>query len=126
MIKKIIVYSDFFNAPKELKDLAKELGYSSYQDENFVIDARAVAFVESKFKRYENIYKGESRKGELIRSGGFAQVVKVDTDRTWMLEDYDFDYDAGITGYKHVRYVDVSIDSNGRVTIKKEMNLIDF
>lgn len=126
MIKKIIVYSDFFNAPEDLKDFAKQLGYSSYQDENFVSDARAVAFVESKFKRYENIYKGEPRKGELIRSGGFAQVVKVDTDRTWMLEDYDFDYDAGITGYKHVRYVDVSIDSNGRVTIKKETKLIDF
>ena len=112
---KVVIYTDGFVAPDELIVFAVVNSFDSIYDPAFVSDPRTIEFIEARLQKPFDVYIG--RQSNKYRTGfaGFAQIVEVDPNRTWILKD---NYSVCI-GYQEVEYVDVVVDKNGKVSIKK-------
>ena len=112
---KIVIYSGGFMPPDELIELASANSFSSIYDPAFVSDPRTIQFVEDRLTKPYDIYRGRPSNKYRVGFAGFAQIVEVDPSKTWRLRD---NYSVCI-GYREVEYVEVVVDPNGQVSVKK-------
>ena len=107
---KAIIFGYDFDAPDELKDFIKSLGYDNFDYRSFDImfDSRVVEFCEQRLSPLwdEMVYKG--KKNTYFRCGfaGAGYIRNIDICRKWNIK-YNH-VDAPI-----INYVDVSTNKYG-------------
>lgn len=116
---KAILFPYWFEAPDELNEFCKSIGYDNPDYSNnydLMFDGRVVEFCEQRLSPLwnENVYKG--RKSSKFRVGfaGAGHIREIDITRKWRLK-YN-NVDAPI-----VDYVDVSVNDYGMVSVISEV-----
>ena len=107
---KAIIFSKWFEAPDELIDFAKSIGYENpdfSNDFNIMFDSRVVEFCEQRLSNlwYEMVYKGRTTHSRKIGFAGAGYIREIDTTRKWRLRYNN-------TSAPIIDYVDVYINTN--------------
>lgn len=101
---KAIIFSRWFEAPDELVDFCKSIGYNNpdFNDFNLMFDSRVVEFCEQRLSSLwdEKVYKGRDNYKFKIGFAGAGYIREIDTTRQWRLA-YN-NVDAPIVKYVHV------------------------
>lgn len=112
---KAIIFGDFFEAPDELNEFCKSIGYDNPDySHNFdlMFDKRVVEFCEKRLSSLWNemVYKGKESYKFRIGFAGAGHIRDIDTTRKWRLTYNNVDAPV-------VRYVDVKVNEYGYVSI---------
>ena len=111
---KAIIFSDWFEAPDELNDFCKSIGYDNpnYHSHKLMFDSRVVDFCEQRLTELwdEPVYKGRNSRKFRIGFAGTGYIREIDTTKRWRLK-YN-NVDAPI-----VDYVDIHVDDYGYTAI---------
>lgn len=112
---KAILFDYCFEAPDELDEFCKSIGYNNpnyFNNYDLMFDSRVVEFCEQRLSKLwnENVYKG--RESYKFRCGfaGAGYIRDIDTTRKWRLK-YN-NVDAPI-----VNYVDICVNDYGYVSV---------
>ena len=117
-MKKVVLMSNFFEAPDEFITYIKSLGYDSYDyRKNFklMFDERVIDFVEKRTTNIMNrkVYKGKESYKYKIGFAGLAVVKEVDTSKKWIIDYDNLDIPC-------IQYVDIKTNEYGFTTLKAE------
>lgn len=112
---KAIIFSRWFEAPDELNDFCKSIGYDNpdySNDYNIMFNARVVEFCEQRLSGLwdESVYKGRTSHKFRIGFAGAGHIREIDTTRKWRLKYSNVD--API-----IDYVDIRINDYGYVSV---------
>lgn len=114
-MKKAILFDYCFEAPEELVDFCKSIGYSNpdfANDFDLMFDQRIIEFCEKRLEPLwsEKVYKG--RESYAFRCGfaGAGYIREIDTSRVWNLRHNNVD--API-----INYVEVSTNKYGYLSV---------
>ena len=119
---KAILFSNWFEAPDELNNFCKSIGYENPKystDFDLMFDPRVIEFCEQRLSKLwnERVYKGKESYKFRVGFAGAGYICDIDTTRKWRLQ------------YNHVDaplidYVDIKVNDYGRVSIisKEELN----
>lgn len=113
---KAIIFSHWFEAPDELNNFCKSIGYENpdySNDYDLMFDSRVVDFCEqrlSKFGDGEEVYRGKKDSRYRVGYAGAGRVRDIDTTRKWIIE------------YNHInapiiRYIDICVNDYGYVSL---------
>lgn len=112
---KAILFSYGFEAPDELNEFCKSIGYNNPNysvNYDLMFDNRVIEFCEQRLSKLwgEYVYKGKDSNKYKIGFAGAGYIREIDTTRTWKL------------GYSHVDapvidYIKVHINKYGYLTI---------
>ena len=112
---KAIIFDSWFEAPEELINFCKELGYEiTNRINNFDImfDNRVIEFCEKRLTPLwgERVYKGKESYKFRVGFAGAGYIRDIDTTKKWVIE-YDH-VDSPV-----IKYVDVNVNKYGNVSI---------
>lgn len=112
---KAILFDCYFEAPDELNEFCKSIGYKKPDYSNnydLMFDSRVVEFCEQRLSNLwnEKVYKGRDSYKFRIGFAGAGYIRDIDTTRNWRLK-YN-NVDAPI-----VDYVDVVVNDYGYVSV---------
>ena len=101
---KAILFPYWFEAPDELNEFCKSIGYENpdYSDFEIMFDPRVVAFCEERLTPLwdEKVYKGRETIKCRVGFAGAGYIRDVDTDKHWVLKYSNVD--APIIDYINV------------------------
>ena len=87
---KAILFSRWFEAPDELNEFCKSIGYENpnYSDLTLMFDPRVVAFCEQRLSPLwdEKVYKGKESIQFRVGFAGAGYIRDIDTNRNWQLK----------------------------------------
>lgn len=114
---KAILFSNYFEAPDELKEFLESIGYNSpinYQSFDLMFDERVINFCEQRLSKLwsEKVYKGRTSYNFRCGFAGAGYIREVDTTRTWRIK-YNH-LDAPI-----IEYVSAKVNKYGYLSIEK-------
>ena len=101
---RAVIFSEWFEAPDELKEFATSCGYDFFSNRNYDImfDSRVVDFCEKRLSRLwsEMVYKG--RKNYKFRCGfaGAGYIRDINVNKHWIIKSNHVD--APIITYVYV------------------------
>lgn len=114
-IIKAILFDYYFEAPDELDEFCKSIGYENpdySNDFKLMFDERIVKFCEERLSKLwnEQVYKGKESYNFRIGFAGAGYIRNIDTTRKWRIK------------YNHVDaplidYVDIIINDYGYVSV---------
>lgn len=112
---KAIIFSYWFEAPDELNEFCKSIGYINpdySKNYDLMFDNRVIEFCEQKLSNLwnEKVYKGRESYKFRVGFAGAGYIREIDTTRKWILK-YNH-VDAPI-----INYVDIDINNYGHVSI---------
>ena len=112
---KAILFPYWFEAPDELNEFCKSIGYDNpdySNDYNLMFDSRVVEFCQQRLSNLwnEKVYKGRDSYKFRIGFAGAGYIRDIDTTRKWQLK-YN-NVDAPI-----IDYVDIIINDYGYVSV---------
>ena len=112
---KAILFDYYFEAPDELNDFCKSVGYKNPKySTNFdlMFDQRIVEFCEKRLSRLwnEQVYKGKESYKFRVGFAGAGYIREIDTTRKWRIK-YN-NVDAPI-----IDYVDINVNDYGRISL---------
>lgn len=112
---KAILFDYYFEAPDELNDFCKNIGYDNPNYSNnfdLMFDQRVIEFCEQRLSRLwnEQVYKGKESYKFRVGFAGAGYIREIDTTRKWRIK-YN-NVDAPI-----IDYVDVNVNDYGRVSL---------
>ena len=107
---KAVIFSKWFEAPDELIDFCKSIGYDNtdfVNDFDLMFDSRVVEFCEQRLTNLwdEQVYRGRQNYRYRIGFAGAGYIREVDTKRKWRLKNNRVN--API-----VEYVEVYVNTN--------------
>jgi len=110
-----IIFCDCFEAPDELNEFCKSIGYDNPDYSNnydLMFDSRVVDFCKQRLSRLwnEKVYKGRDSHKFRVGFAGAGYIRQIDTSRKWRLK-YN-NVDAPI-----IDYIDVVVNSYGHISI---------
>lgn len=107
---KAIIFDDFFDAPDELNEFIKSLGYKYFNNRNFDImfDSRVVDFCKQRLSPLWNemVYKGKESYKFRCGFAGAGYIRYIDTSKKWNIKFNNVD--API-----INYIDVHTNDYG-------------
>lgn len=89
---KAIIFPYYFEAPDELNDFCRSLGYGPNpvycNNCDLMFDQRVVEFCEKRLSKFwtEKIYKGKSSSKFRCGFAGAGYIREIDTSRKWRLK----------------------------------------
>lgn len=112
---KAILFSHWFEAPDELNEFCKSIGYDNpdYSNNyNLMFDSRVVEFCEQRLSGLwnEKVYKGKDSYKFRIGFAGAGYIRDIDTTRKWRIKYSNVD--API-----IDYVDINVNGYGYVSV---------
>ena len=112
---KAILFSRWFEAPDELNEFCKSIGYDNPDYSNnydLMFDSRVVEFCEQRLSGLwnEKVYKGRDSYKFRIGFAGAGYIREIDTTRKWRIK-YN-NVDAPI-----IDYVDVNVNDYGHISL---------
>ena len=114
-MKKAILFGRWFEAPEELVEFCKNIGYTKpdfANDFDIMFDARVIEFCESRLTSLwdEMVYRGKENYKFRCGFAGAGYIREIDISRVWNLR-YN-KVDAPI-----INYVDVKTNKYGYLTV---------
>lgn len=115
-MKKAIIFDFYFEAPDELNEFCKSIGYGDKpdysNDYDLMFDSRVVEFCEQRLSKLwgEKVYKGKESYKFRCGFAGAGYIREIDTKKKWVLR-YNR-VDAPI-----VKYVDVHVNAYGYTSV---------
>lgn len=114
-MKKAIIFDYCFEAPDELVDFCKSIGYSNpdfANDFDLMFDQRVVEFCEKRVEPLwsERVYKGKESYAFRCGFAGAGYIREIDTSKVWNLRHNNVD--API-----VNYVEVNTNKYGYLSV---------
>lgn len=110
---KAIIFSKFFQAPDELNEFCKSIGYENpnYQDFDLMFDQRIIEFCKKNLKPLwgEKVYIGRGSLDFRIGFAGAGYIREININRLWNIK-YN-QTDAPI-----INYIEVSTNKYGFTT----------
>lgn len=112
---KAILFPCWFEAPDELNEFCKSIGYNNpdySNDYNLMFDSRIVEFCKQRLSNLwnEKVYKGRDSYKFTIGFAGAGYIRDIDTTRKWRIEYSHLD--API-----IDYVDINVNEYGLVSV---------
>ena len=112
---KAILFPYWFEAPDELNEFCKSMGYNNpdySNDYNLMFDSRIVEFCKQRLSNLwnEKVYKGRDSYKFRIGFAGAGYIRDIDTTRKWRIKYSNVD--API-----IDYVDVKVNDYGLVSV---------
>ena len=111
---KAVVFSGWFEAPDELIEFCKNIGYENpdFKSLDLMFDKRIVDFCEQRLSKLwdENVYKGRQTYMRKIGFAGAGYIRDIDTTRKWR-----FKYSH--VGAPIVDYVEIHVNDYGEISI---------
>ena len=112
---KAILFPYWFEAPDELNEFCKSIGYNNpdySNDYNLMFDSRIVEFCQQRLSNLwnEKVYKGRDSYKFRIGFAGAGYIRDIDTTRKWRIKYSNVD--API-----IDYVDVNVNDYGLVSV---------
>ena len=114
---KAIIFDSCFEAPEELINFCKELGYeinNGFNRFDIMFDNRVVEFCEKRLSPLwdERVYKGKESYKFRVGFAGAGYIRDIDTTKKWVIE------------YNHVdspiiKYVYINVNKYGYVSMIK-------
>lgn len=118
---KAILFSYWFEAPDELNEFCKSIGYENPKystDFDLMFDSRVIEFCEQRLSRLwsEQVYKGKESYKFRCGFAGAGYIREIDTTRNWRIK------------YNHVYaplidYVDIKVNDYGYVSVVSKEKL---
>lgn len=110
-----ILFDYYFEAPDELNDFCKSIGYNNPNYSNnfdLMFDQRVVEFCKQRLSRLwnEQVYKGKESYKFRVGFAGAGYIREIDTTRKWRIK-YN-NVDAPI-----IDYVDVNVNDYGHISL---------
>lgn len=114
-MKKAIIFDYCFEAPDELVDFCKNIGYSNpdfANDFDLMFDQRVVKFCEKRVEPLwsERVYKGKESYAFRCGFAGAGYIREIDTSKVWNLRHNNVD--API-----INYVEVNTNKYGYLSV---------
>ena len=112
---KAILFPYWFEAPDELNEFCKSIGYNNpdySNDYNLMFDSRIVEFCKQRLSNLwnEKVYKGRDSYKFRIGFAGAGYIRDIDTTRKWRIKYSNVD--API-----IDYIDVKVNDYGLVSV---------
>lgn len=111
---KAILFDYYFEAPDELNEFCKSIGYEkpNYSNFDLMFDQRVIEFCEKRLSSLwnEKVYKGKESYKFRCGFAGAGYIRDIDTARKWRIK-YN-NVDAPI-----IDYVDIKVDNYGYVSL---------
>lgn len=112
---KAILFPYWFEAPDELNEFCKTIGYNNpdySNDYNLMFDSRVVEFCKQRLSNLwnEKVYKGRDSCKFRIGFAGAGYIRDIDTTRKWRIKYSNVD--API-----IDYVDINVNEYGLVSV---------
>ena len=112
---KAILFSRWFEAPDELNEFCKSIGYDNPDYSNnydLMFDSRVVEFCEQRLSGLwnEKVYKGRDSYKFRIGFAGAGYIRDIDTSRKWRIKYSNVD--API-----IDYIDVNVNDYGYISL---------
>lgn len=112
---KAIIFSYWFEAPDELSDFCKSIGYNNpdyLNDCNIMFDTRVIEFCEQRLTNLlkEDVYKGRTNHRFRLGFAGAGYIREIDTTKRWRIKYSNVD--API-----IDYIDIRINDYGHVSV---------
>ena len=112
---KAILFDPYFEAPDELNDFCKSIGYDNPNYSNnfdLMFDQRVIEFCKQRLSRLwnEQVYKGKESYKFKVGFAGAGYIREIDTTRKWRIK-YN-NVDAPI-----IDYVDVNVNDYGYISL---------
>ena len=112
---KAIILGYYFEAPDELNDFCKSIGYDNPNYSNnfdLMFDQRVVEFCKQRLSMLwnEQVYKGKESYKFRVGFAGAGYIREIDTTRKWRIK-YN-NVDAPI-----IDYVDVNVNDYGHISL---------
>lgn len=112
---KAILFPYWFEAPDELNEFCKSIGYNNpdySNDYNLMFDSRIVEFCQQRLSNLwnEKVYKGRDSYKFRIGFAGAGYIRDIDTTRKWRIKYSNVD--API-----IEYVDIVVNDYGLVSV---------
>ena len=112
---KAILFGYYFEAPDELNNCCKSIGYDNPNYSNnfdLMFDQRVVEFCKQRLSRLwnEQVYKGKESYKFRVGFAGAGYIREIDTTRKWRIK-YN-NVDAPI-----IDYVDVNVNDYGHISL---------
>ena len=112
---KAILFDSYFEAPDELNNFCKSIGYENPNYSNnfdLMFDQRVVEFCKQRLSRLwnEQVYKGKESYKFRVGFAGAGYIREIDTTRKWRIK-YN-NVDAPI-----IDYIDVNVNDYGYVSL---------
>lgn len=113
---KAIIFDHIFEAPEELEEFCKTLGYDfpNYRyNRELMFDSRVIEFCEERLSEFGDVkvYKGKKDNKYKIGCAGIGCIYDIDTSRGWRIIQDN-------SGFPRPVYIDVLRDEYGYITIK--------
>ena len=110
-----ILFDYYFEAPDELNDFCKSIGYNNPNYSNnfdLMFDQRVVEFCKQRLSRLwnEQVYKGKESYKFRVGFSGAGYIREIDTTRKWRIK-YN-NVDAPI-----IDYIDVNVNDYGYISL---------
>lgn len=114
-VMKAIIFSSWFEAPDELNDFCRKLGYRNLDYLNnfdLMFDSRVVEFCEQNLSKFgkEKVYKGKSSNKFKIGFAGAGYIRDIDTTKKWILKYNNMNIPI-------IDYVNININNYGYVSV---------
>ncbi len=88
--KKAIIFSSWLEAPDELNEFCKSIGYDEidYHDFKIMFDERIIEFCEKRLSRlwYEKVYKGKESYDFRCGFVDAGYIREIDTSKKWKIK----------------------------------------
>ena len=112
---KAILFDYYLEAPDELNDFCKSIGYDNPNYSNnfdLMFDQRVVEFCKQRLSKLwnEQVYKGKESYKFKVGFAGAGYIREIDTTRKWRIK-YN-NVDAPI-----IDYVDVNVNDYGHISL---------
>ena len=112
---KAILFDYYLEAPDELNDFCKSIGYDNPNYSNnfdLMFDQRVVEFCKQRLSKLwnEQVYKGKKSYKFRVGFAGAGYIREIDTTRKWRIK-YN-NVDAPI-----IDYVDVNVNDYGHISL---------
>ena len=112
---KAILFDYYFEAPDELNDFCKSIGYDNPNYSNnfdLMFDQRVVEFCKQRLSRLwnEQVYKGKESYKFKIGFAGAGYIREIDTTRKWRIKYNNLD--API-----IDYININVNNYGYISL---------
>lgn len=114
-VMKAILFDHYFEAPDELGEFCKSIGYENpdySNDYNLMFDSRVVDFCEQRSSNFRNekIYKGKKSYKFRVGFAGAGYIRDIDTTKKWRIKYNNVDAPL-------IDYVEVNVNDYGYVSV---------
>lgn len=118
---KAILFDYYFEAPDELNEFCRSIGYENPDYSNnydLMFDQRVVEFCEKRLSGLwnEQVYKGKESYKFRIGFAGAGYIRDIDTTRKWRIKYNNVDAPL-------IDYVDIKVNDYGYVSVISKENL---